>query len=171
MNLRECDIERFWIKVEKRGMSECWSWLAHKHPRGYGAIKIGGKMIKAHRLSYYLYRGKMPDGLDIDHLCRNTSCVNPFHLEAVPHKVNIMRGLSPGSLNAQKTHCPRGHEYDIKYGKNSRWCSTCRKQYNHEYQRKHRERLREYDRLKMQRLRAKRKLSLTSQAIEATKSE
>ena len=88
----------------------CWHWVYGVNTGGYGAIKHEGKNVLAHRASYELSKGPIPEGLDLDHLCRNRACINPDHLEAVPPVVNVMRGFGVGVLNLQKTHCIRGHE-------------------------------------------------------------
>lgn len=86
----------------------CWLWQGACTRGGYGELMIDGKMWYAHRLSHELFKGPIPPGLDIDHLCRVRNCVNPDHLEAVTRKVNANRGLC-GIHNLRKTHCPRGH--------------------------------------------------------------
>lgn len=96
--------QRFWEKVDKKGDSECWNWTASKGKNGYGNFTVG-----AHRLAYYLMKGPVPDGLMLDHLCRNHSCVNPSHLEPVTNKINVLRGESPWAKEARKTHCNNGH--------------------------------------------------------------
>ena len=102
------------IKISKSQHYEgtvCWNWTNFKDKVGYGKFSFNGKSRIAHRVSYELFKGKIPQGLQIDHLCRNTSCVNPLHLEPVTSKENTMRGTSPSAKNAAKTHCKRGHEY------------------------------------------------------------
>lgn len=81
-------LDRFWAKVDKSG--ECWEWLGAKSGEGYGNFTTHhkGKTYKAHRLSYQLMNGYIPEGLVIDHICHNTSCVNPSHLRAVTRKQN-----------------------------------------------------------------------------------
>lgn len=77
--------ERFWPKAEVGEDSECWPWVGSRDPYGYGRLKINGKFRGAHRLAYELSVGSIPEGLEIDHLCRNRCCVNPAHLEPVTH--------------------------------------------------------------------------------------
>lgn len=102
--------ERFFAKVEKT--ATCWNWTAHLNEDGYSKFRMGDKHKFGHRVSYEWFVGPIPEGLTIDHLCRNRKCVNPEHLEAVTHKVNVLRGTAPSALHAVKTHCPRGHAYD-----------------------------------------------------------
>jgi hypothetical protein len=71
--------ERFWAKVY-RG-DDCWEWLAAKSTAGYGRFKVAGGLVQAHRFAYEDIVGPIPDGLQLDHLCRNRACVNPDHLE------------------------------------------------------------------------------------------
>ena len=89
----------------------CWLWLAHLE-KGYGRMSVAGKRQFAHRLSYEHVNGLIPNGLQVDHLCRVPCCVNPDHLEAVTPKVNTLRGLAIPAFNSKKTHCKRGHVFD-----------------------------------------------------------
>lgn len=89
----------------------CWEWQGFLHS-GYGHIKVHGKVILAHRVSYELHRGLIPTGMEIDHLCRNRRCVNPDHLEVVTRRENWQRGISITRFNADKTHCIHGHPFD-----------------------------------------------------------
>jgi len=101
---------RFWPKVVKgEDPNSCWQWIGAKSV--YGMISFEGKNENAHRVSYILKNGKVPPGLQIDHLCRNKLCVNPDHLEAVTGRTNTLRANGPTKVNAMKTHCWRGHEF------------------------------------------------------------
>lgn len=109
--------ERFWRKVDKAGpvpeyrpsLGHCWLWTgAHDAtPTGlYGKFWNGTRQVTAYRYSYELRNGPVPEGLEIDHLCRTPQCVRPEHLEAVTHLENMRRGLK-----AQQMHCIHGHEF------------------------------------------------------------
>lgn len=103
--------ERFWAKVEKS--DGCWLWTGAKTTTGYGSVWLDGRSVKAHRVAYELLVGRIPDGLTIDHLCRVRLCVNPAHLEPVTNRENTLRSpQSEASVNARKTHCPKGHPYE-----------------------------------------------------------
>lgn len=99
---------RFLSKVEKAG--SCWNWLGYIEKEGYGACSVKGVMWKAHRVSFELFKNEIPEGFQIDHLCRNRKCVNPEHLDAVTPKINVLRSNAPTAVNARRTHCRRGHE-------------------------------------------------------------
>ena len=132
--------ERFWRKVDKNGpipercpeLGPCWVWIAALDKHGYGAFGPSGKrVVRAHRFAYALLVKPVPDELDLDHLCRNHACVNPAHLEPVPHRENCLRGTSPAAHHARKKTCPEGHDYDIivvrENGRTTRRCSICTK--------------------------------------------
>ena len=110
--------DRFWEKVHKSD-DGCWEWVACKN-YGYGIFRDRSrqKSINAHRIAYELTVGPIPDGMQVDHLCRNRGCVNPAHLEVVTQTENLMRGDGPAARNARKTHCKRGHEFTPD---NTRW--------------------------------------------------
>jgi len=104
---------RFWGKVDRRGPNECWEWTAAKDSNGYGCFYDRKRVVMAHRFSYELANGPILAGLEIDHLCRNHSCENPEHMEAVTHRDNVLRGEAISAQCAKKTHCPKGHPYDL----------------------------------------------------------
>ena len=89
----------------------CWLWSrATAGQQGYGRIQLPGSVQKlAHVASYEVFVGPVPIGLELDHLCRQRSCIRPDHLEAVTHAENVRRGLA-GDLRPPKTHCNYGHE-------------------------------------------------------------
>lgn len=131
--MRGTIIDRFEAKAYPEPNSGCWLWTGAVNERGYGQIRINGKTVAAHRTSYQIYVGNIPNGLQIDHLCKNPSCVNPQHLEPVSAQENVRRSTSgqvTAALQRKKTHCPKGHPY---YGDNlyihpenkSRSCKTC----------------------------------------------
>lgn len=107
-------IDRFMSKVSPEPNSGCWLWLGTGTKQGYGFFWDGANFVRAHRAAYRLFRGNIPAGLHIDHLCRVRCCVNPDHLEPVTCKENTRRGLL-GAVQAarmlSRTHCPHGHEY------------------------------------------------------------
>lgn len=106
--------QRFWDKVSPCPMSGCWLWTGAISTFGYAWFALTGNPRGGHRIAYLAANGSIPDGLQLDHLCRIRSCVNPAHLEAVTQKVNVLRGVGPCAINARVTHCPRGHAYDEK---------------------------------------------------------
>ncbi|MCW2545384.1 MAG: hypothetical protein JWM40_2936 [Frankiales bacterium] len=125
--------QRFWPKVHKT--SGCWTWTASTNGRGYGQMGRGGRgegIVLAHRVSYELHHGPIPEGLQIDHLCRNRLCVRPDHLQAVDARTNLLR--APGTMtsrNAHKTHCIHGHELagdNLIIERGRRSCRTCKNQ-------------------------------------------
>lgn len=96
-------LERFWEKVQKTDM--CWLWTASKNRDGYGQFRFGNTMVRAHKLFWEQNNGQIPEGMELDHLCRNRACIRLDHLEPVTHQENMAR------LSSGVTHCKRGHEF------------------------------------------------------------
>lgn len=128
----------FWAKVNKNGptpkhdpsLGQCWVWLGCTR-FNYGQTRWYSVGISTHRLAYLLLRKRIPEGRELDHLCRNRACCNPWHMEAVTHAVNVGRGQT-----AIRTHCKHGHPFseentglytDVVGGKEYivRHCKTC----------------------------------------------
>lgn len=107
--LRPEQLERFWARVDKDGPGGCWLWTGHRTSGGYGGVALSGRSLRAHRVAYELLVGPIPEGLQLDHLCRVRLCVNPDHLEPVTQTENVRRGFGVGGINYRKTHCPQGH--------------------------------------------------------------
>jgi hypothetical protein len=112
---------RFWEKVIRT--PTCWNWRGGKG-RGYGMFWWRGRAVVAHRLSYEALVGPIPDGRELDHLCRNRGCVNPEHLRVVDHRTNVLAGTAKSAINAAKACCPKGHPFVIE-GKQRR-CKVCK---------------------------------------------
>ena len=113
----------FWDKVNKHTESGCWEWTGQvPKKRGYGIWAI---TVVAHRISYELVKGPIPDGLVLDHLCRNRRCVNPDHLEPVTIRENLLRGDNwVASLMKQKA-CAKGHPLEMNAAGTFRICRIC----------------------------------------------
>ena len=126
------DIYKFIIKT-----SECWAWTGHKHAKGYGVFNIKSKKLKAHRVSYELHIGAIPDGLHVLHKCDVPECTNPEHLYVGTNEQNVADKMNRKRHKAFSiTHCPKGHEYPPAGGK--RHCITCGRIYSRDYQRRKR---------------------------------
>lgn len=90
----------------------CWLWTGAIQTHGYGSFGLAAeRTVLAHRFSWEVHRGPIPNGLTIDHLCRVRRCVRPSHLQPVTDLENRRRGNSPWFVNARKTRCDHGHEY------------------------------------------------------------
>lgn len=89
--------QRFFSKIDRT--ETCWIWIGNKRPNGYGTIQEGGKgssTLSAHRLSYKIHKGDIPEGLVIMHSCDNPSCVNPDHLSVGTYKENTADMIAKG---------------------------------------------------------------------------
>ncbi len=130
-----------WDKIKARciWVGSCLVWQGAHNGKGHGVISSNGKRVYVHRAAYEHFHGPIPADLEIDHVrtrgCRFTGCCNEAHLEPVTHKENILRGVNPLAVNANKTHCPNGHELagsnlrasGIRRGQ--RECRTCHLEY------------------------------------------
>jgi hypothetical protein len=122
--------ERFWSRVSQVG--ECWEWTGPRDAAGYGKFSASRhRTVRAHRFAYEDMVGVIPEGLVIDHLCRNRSCVNPGHLEPVTDRVNVLRSHGFPATYAARTHCNNGHEFTpentrfrVDGGRRCRACMT-----------------------------------------------
>lgn len=136
---------RFWSHVDQRGPDECWPWTSHVDDDGYGHFTVDSKSEYATRWLCEQTTGQMLSGWETDHLChsRDSSCrggktclhrrcCNPAHLEAVPKKVNVLRGLGPTAVNARKEVCDNGHEFTpentIRRPTGNRGCRECHRE-------------------------------------------
>jgi hypothetical protein len=121
---------RLLSRIEQITESGCWVWMGALTLNGYGLIGTGNgptrnHLGRAHRIAYELYRGPIPEGMQLDHLCRVRCCANPWHCEIVDGKTNVLRGVGPTAMNAKKTHCKNGHPF-VSFKKNGRRiCSFC----------------------------------------------
>lgn len=116
----------FWTRVSPEPNSGCWFWIGTENGLGYGRVKVKRRYVYTHRMMVAA-DGRDPSGFDVDHLCRNTSCCNPAHLDVVTHRENQRRGIK-GVLT---TTCPKGHPYDADNTfvtrSGSRACRTCKR--------------------------------------------
>lgn len=120
------------------GFDFCWTWTGCVNSRGYACVGVDGKSQLAHRVSYELLVGPITAGLQIDHLCRNTRCINPAHLEPVTARVNASR-----TDQATKSHCAHGHPFTVE---NTIWrkrghlahraCRECQIAHQRDYRRR-----------------------------------
>lgn len=142
--------DRFWSKVNKDSpvsdyrpdLSPCWLWTASRDGKGYGQFKLNGRYVRAHRYAYELLIGPIPEGAELDHLCRVRHCTRHDHLEPVTHQENARRGEA-GINHRVKTCCPAGHLYDAvntRTYKGGRYCLTCKRLRRRAWHRQRRQR-------------------------------
>lgn len=107
----------------------CWPWTGYCNGDGYGIFNPQrGVKYRAHRFAYELFVGMIPEGLTVDHLCKNRRCCNPLHMELVTRGENALRGEGPCAMNARKTHCMHGHEFtpqNTRIKPEGRECRAC----------------------------------------------
>lgn len=113
--------ERFLNKVVIKNQMDCWAWWGARDKKGYGRFRVGKRMHPAHRVAYELFRGPIQPGMTLDHTCRNTSCVNPWHMDQTTVRDNVRRGS-----NSLKKECPKGHDYDEENTLRRRGKRECR---------------------------------------------
>ena len=107
---RQDPVDRFMAKIEVDPTTDCWNWTGNLGWQGYGQFwSEKQKTVRAHRWSFNRWNDAVPDGMQLDHLCRNRKCANPFHLESVTPRENVLRGDTPASRNAAKAECNEGH--------------------------------------------------------------
>jgi hypothetical protein len=137
--------DRIASKIRVNTDTGCWEWTASIGSHGYGQVHYERKMHTVHRLLYMLLVGPVPEGLQLDHLCRNRPCCNPEHLEIVTHRQNSLRDTGAPAHNAKKIACPQGHPYDRTSKRGYRFCSICTREYGKQYRKKNIEQIREYN--------------------------
>lgn len=121
--------DRFWAKVDKSG--DCWRWQGGKNRYGYGLFSNSNDerlTVLAHRFAYRAVKGEIPEGLQLDHLCRVRDCVNPDHLEPVTAAVNTARSFAMNpdhGSKRRKPRCPRGHLKEGVSPKGEHYCLPC----------------------------------------------
>ncbi len=129
-------LERAPSRVNVDPDTGCHIWGGAKR-LGYGLAALGGKQYSVHRIAYIAAKGPIPEGLVIDHLCRNRACCNPDHLEAVSHRENTARGLGMAAHAVRHDRCVRGHQnWRVRKGRRGedRQCVDCAREYQRQYQ-------------------------------------
>lgn len=114
----------------------CWLWTGRLDKDGYGRITVNQRPGRAHRVAYETFVGAIPEGMEIDHLCRVRHCVKPDHLEPVPHQLNVARAFSANDAERNPDECLHGHVLDESNAylvQGSRQCRECHRKRNREY--------------------------------------
>lgn len=104
---------RLWRQIDL-GPGGCWLWTGSQNRNGYGRTTRTNSRttVMVHRYTYELLIGPIPDGLQLDHLCRVRNCCNPHHAEPVTQRINLLRGETLTAKSAAATHCPSRHPYE-----------------------------------------------------------
>ena len=129
----ERPLRRFVSRINWTG--ECWLFRGSPIKGDYRMFTIAKKSYYAHRWAYLYFVGEIPMGLEIDHLCRVHSCVNPDHLEAVTPQENVRRSQNPCGINARKTLAKCGHPFNAITSQGGRCCRECRREYKRRWAR------------------------------------
>jgi hypothetical protein len=143
-------LQDFWDQVQPEPLSGCWLWNGGLNPKGYGQMRRDNRRLQVHRYAYELLVGPIPEGLELDHLCRVRCCVRPDHLEPVTHAENLRRARGTPRRPAEryiptgrpaKTRCKRGHDFtpeNTHFTGKQRQCKECKRERSRQwYARKH----------------------------------
>lgn len=144
-------LQRAWAQIDFNGpiaspaLGPCWVWTGPILPTGYGYMGTHKGPGRAHLFMWHMTHGAVPDGLELDHLCRVRHCVRPDHLEPVTHRENMLRSPITGpGINARKTHCIHGHEFTPENTyvtkKGQRYCRACQRRRDEAYRQRRRAR-------------------------------
>jgi len=124
------NLNRFHKRISPEPMSGCWLWVGGSQRMGYGAFYLNGRMQPAHRVSYEMNNGPIPDGYHVHHMCGVTCCVNPIHLELLTMKQHV--AITHNVLReraAKEVFCPKGHHYDKTSPSGlTRVCTECQRE-------------------------------------------
>lgn len=138
-------IERILTKAVETE-SGCWEFQGSRLLRGYGRVGWNGRLWLTHRVTYLHFVGEIPEGLELDHLCVNPPCCNPWHLEPVTRSENLRRGTQGdwrAAFELAKTHCPARHPYDAENTyytpKGHRQCRECKREAGRRFAARNRE--------------------------------
>lgn len=138
--IRPSDIQRFLSKIDTSDPDGCWSFPSNIAKDGYGRFQLRRRCALAHRVAYWMFIGPIPEDHVVDHTCHNDTtcpgawdclhrrCVNPRHLEAVPQRINVLRGQGFAAAYAKRTACKNGHAYTpetIYWFRGARICRVC----------------------------------------------